>query len=68
VSDTGGSGSDTPTSMFGAGARQIQDALDARRLADTLAEWTVHAELSDDDIELIRAQSTVWISTVDAAG
>ena len=54
--------------MYGDGARALQDRFDSRRLADRLAELTVHTELTDDDTALIAAQSTVWISTVDADG
>jgi predicted pyridoxine 5'-phosphate oxidase superfamily flavin-nucleotide-binding protein len=54
--------------LYGAGARALQDQFDARRLADRLHDLTVHAELTDDDIALIAAQPTVWISTVDADG
>ena len=58
----------TPSAMFGDGARRLQDTLDTRRLADVIAGHTLHDELTPDDIELIRAQSTVWISTIDAEG
>jgi len=54
--------------MYGPGARDLQDQFDSRRLADRLATLTVHDELSDDDSALVEAQSTVWISTVDAEG
>ena len=54
--------------LFGAGARALQDELETRQLADTLATHTVHDTLTDDDVELIRAQSTVWLATVDADG
>jgi len=54
--------------LYGEGARSLQDQLDTRRLADTLANVTVHDELTDDDVALIEAQSTVWLSTVDADG
>jgi predicted pyridoxine 5'-phosphate oxidase superfamily flavin-nucleotide-binding protein len=54
--------------MYGAGARALQDAFDSRRLADALHRFTVHTELTDDDVTLVQAQSTVWISTVDADG
>lgn len=57
-----------PSALYGTGARALQDALDTRRLADVLAARTLHEELTDDDIALIRAQSTVWIATVDADG
>lgn len=58
----------TAGALYGPGARTLQDAFDSRRLADTLAGVTVHDTLDAHDIELIRAQSTVWISTVDADG
>lgn len=54
--------------ICGEGARALQDRFDSRRLADRLAALTVDAELSDDDVALIEAQSTLWISTVDADG
>jgi predicted pyridoxine 5'-phosphate oxidase superfamily flavin-nucleotide-binding protein len=54
--------------LYGDGARALQDEFDSRRIADRLHALTLHAELTDDDIALIRAQSTVWISTVDADG
>ncbi len=54
--------------LYGDGARALQDEFDSRRLADRLLDLTVHTELTDDDIGLVGAQSTVWISTVDAAG
>ncbi|MGH1503732.1 MAG: pyridoxamine 5'-phosphate oxidase family protein [Acidimicrobiales bacterium] len=54
--------------LYGPGARALQDHFDARRLADLLSTVTVHDELNDDDIALIGAQSTVWLSTVDADG
>jgi predicted pyridoxine 5'-phosphate oxidase superfamily flavin-nucleotide-binding protein len=57
-----------PSPMYGSGARELQDELDTRRLADLLAHVTVHTELTDDDRALIGAQSTVWVSTVDADG
>lgn len=54
--------------LYGDGARALQDEFDSRRLADRLFDLTVHAELTSDDVALIEAQSTVWISTVDADG
>lgn len=54
--------------LYGDGARALQDAFDSRRLADVLSAVTVHGALNDDDIALIRRQSTVWIATVDADG
>jgi predicted pyridoxine 5'-phosphate oxidase superfamily flavin-nucleotide-binding protein len=54
--------------LYGDGARALQDAFDSRRLADTLAAVTVHDALDEGDIELISEQSTLWIATVDADG
>ena len=57
-----------PSELYGDGARRLQERLDSRRLADVLAARTVRTELNAGDVDLIRAQSTVWISTVDAEG
>jgi predicted pyridoxine 5'-phosphate oxidase superfamily flavin-nucleotide-binding protein len=54
--------------MYGDGARALQDEFDSRRLADRLRDITVHDALTADDIELVRTQPTVWISTVDVDG
>jgi predicted pyridoxine 5'-phosphate oxidase superfamily flavin-nucleotide-binding protein len=54
--------------LYGSGARALQEAFDSERLAEALQAFTVHEALDDGDIELIRDQSTVWISTVDADG
>jgi hypothetical protein len=54
--------------LYGDGARALQDEFDSRRLADRVHDLTVHTELTDDDTALIAAQSTVWVSTVDADG
>ena len=54
--------------LYGDGARELQDQLDTRRLADALERRTMHQVLTDDDVALIEAQSTVWLSTVDADG
>jgi uncharacterized protein len=64
-STTGGT---TIGALYGDGARALQQAFDSERLAGALEAFTVHDVLSADDIELIRTQSTVWISTVDADG
>jgi uncharacterized protein len=58
----------TGGTLYGKGARALQDVFDSRRLADTLEAFTVHDALDEGDIELIREQSTLWISTVDADG
>jgi predicted pyridoxine 5'-phosphate oxidase superfamily flavin-nucleotide-binding protein len=59
---------DHPGRLYGDGARSLQDAFDSRRLADALSSFTVHEELTDDDVMLIERQSTVWIGTVDDDG
>lgn len=59
---------DQPGAMYGPGARSLQDEFDSRRLADRLAELTLHDHLDDGDIALISEQSTVWVATVDSDG
>jgi len=54
--------------MYGEGARALQDEFDSRRLADRLAEVTLHGALDEGDIALVRDQATVWVATVDADG
>jgi predicted pyridoxine 5'-phosphate oxidase superfamily flavin-nucleotide-binding protein len=54
--------------LYGEGARALQQAFDSERLAGALQAFTVHDALTDDDVALVRAQSTVWIATVDADG
>jgi uncharacterized protein len=60
--------SDRPGALYGRGARALQDEFDSRRLADRLAEVTVHAALDDGDMALVRDQAAVWVATVDAEG
>jgi len=54
--------------LYGAGARQLQDHFDSRRLADRLQELTIHEELNEGDIELIGRQPFFFLATVDAEG
>lgn len=54
--------------MYGDGARALQDEFDSRRLADRLAEVTLHGELDAGDIALVREQAAMWVATVDADG
>ena len=63
-----GSTDDKPGALYSVGARALQDQFDSRRLADRLADVTVHAELDERDISLVRDQATVWVATVDADG
>ena len=57
-----------PSTLYGKGARALQDEFDSRRLADRLAGLTLHNALTEEDAELISAQSTVWLATVDQDG
>ena len=57
-----------PSTLYGKGARALQDEFDSRRLADRLAGLTLHNALTEEDAELIFAQSTVWLATVDQDG
>lgn len=59
---------ESPSPLYGPGARALQDQFDSRRLADQLVKVTLHEPLSDNDIRLIGEQSTVWLSTVDTQG
>lgn len=54
--------------FYAEGARSLQDHFDSRRLADRLEQLTLHSSLTDDDIALIGAQSSVWIGTAGADG
>ena len=54
--------------LYGEGARALQDEFDSRRLADRLAEVTLHSALDDGDVALVRDQAAVWVATVDADG
>ena len=54
--------------LYGDGARDLQDAFDSRRLADRLADITIHNEIDDGDRKLIAAQSFFLLATVDADG
>lgn len=54
--------------MYGSGARAMQGHFDSRRLADRLVEITVHEAFTDADIELVAAQTSFYLSTVDAEG
>ena len=59
---------DRPGTLYGEGARALQDEFDSRRLADRLADLTLHGELDEGDIALVADQAAVWVSTVDADG
>lgn len=59
---------DRPGALYGAGARDLQDEFDSRRLADRLEAVTLHPELDAGDLALIREQAEVLVATVDADG
>lgn len=59
---------DEPTTLYGAGARRLQEHFDSRRLADRLEDITLHTSLDQGDIDLVADQAAVWIATVDADG
>lgn len=63
-----GTAGEQPGELYGVGARALQDEFDSRRLADRLIELTVHGELDDGDVALIRDQASVMVATVDADG
>jgi len=49
-------------------ARSLQDRFDSRRLADRLAEVTVHYRFTPDDRAFIEARDMFFLATVDAEG
>jgi predicted pyridoxine 5'-phosphate oxidase superfamily flavin-nucleotide-binding protein len=57
---------DFPT--YHAGMRELQDLRDTRRLADRLAEVTLHSSFTDEDREFIQRCRMFCIATADADG
>ena len=58
-----------PSTLYGKGARALQDEFDSRRLADRLADLTLHNALTEEDVELITAQSRYgWQLSIRMAG
>jgi predicted pyridoxine 5'-phosphate oxidase superfamily flavin-nucleotide-binding protein len=49
-------------------SRNLQDRFDTRRLADRLAEVTVHHEFTDADRQFIQARDMFFLATVDRHG
>jgi predicted pyridoxine 5'-phosphate oxidase superfamily flavin-nucleotide-binding protein len=58
----------TAGTLYGSGARRLQDRFDSRRLADRLDRLTVRPVFTDADRELIARQPFFLLSTVDAHG
>jgi len=50
------------------GQRQLQDAFDARRIADRLDEATYSSEISEAQRQLIEGAEMFFLATADAAG
>ncbi|MEP7302637.1 MAG: pyridoxamine 5'-phosphate oxidase family protein [Caldimonas sp.] len=57
-----------PDSLYHAGARQLQDRFDTRRLADRIAERLGRRTLNDDDQAFIAAQALFLLASADARG
>lgn len=53
---------------YSSASRALQDQFDTRRLADRLAEVTVHHEFTPDDRRLIERLDMFFLATVDQAG
>jgi uncharacterized protein len=53
---------------YSAGARELQDRFDTRRLADRLADVKVHDRFTDDDREFIARLDMFFMATVDQSG
>jgi predicted pyridoxine 5'-phosphate oxidase superfamily flavin-nucleotide-binding protein len=56
------------TDLFNHGQRDLQDRFDTRRLADRVAERTIHQAFSDSEREFIEAQPMFFLATTDAEG
>jgi predicted pyridoxine 5'-phosphate oxidase superfamily flavin-nucleotide-binding protein len=56
------------STLFGRGARQLQDRFGTRRLADRIDERLVRDVLDDGDRAFIEARDMFFLATVDAAG
>src|SRR5688500_5139342 len=54
--------------MYHEGARALQDRFDSRRIADRLAEITVHQEFTPDDKAFVERCPMFFLATADADG
>ena len=52
--NTPGNTATQPSTLYGKGARALQDEFDSRRLADRLAGLTLHNALTEEDAELMK--------------
>lgn len=55
-------------SLYGDAHRALQDRFDTRRLADRLAEVTLHTELTEEDRQFIESRDMFWLASVDPEG
>src|SRR5215204_391039 len=55
-------------SLYSPSARALQDQFDTRRLADRLADVTVHDRFTPDDRGFLERLDMLFLSTVDATG
>lgn len=53
---------------YSSASRRLQDQFDTRRLADRLAEVTVHPHFTESDRRFIEAQDMFFLATVDDRG
>ena len=58
----------TDSPMYHEGSRRLQDQFDSRRIADRLAEVTLHAEFTEKDRALIERSPMFFLATADADG
>ncbi len=58
----------TAESFYSPEHRALQDAFDARALADTMEAMIVHPTLADDAVEFISSRDFFFLSTVNAQG
>jgi len=56
------------SSLYGRGARALQDRFDTRRLADRIDERLVKSEIGESDRAFIEARDMFFLATVDAQG
>lgn len=56
------------TEIYNLSHRRLQDRFDTRRLADRLAEKTVHAEFTSADRQFIEQRDMFFMATVDDQG
>ncbi len=54
--------------LYNAGARELQDRFDSRRIADRLEQRTLATAFSDEHRELIEAAPMFFLATADADG